>query len=306
MILVALLIPMAAAGAGVAEAQVPTLPRVDSLIAAGDYDAARSSLERWWSAREEFDVPGSDRARAFMLRARLAPDMEVAEPDYLSVVLGYPTSEHAPEALLRLGQGLIATGEAARAAGYLQRLVTDYPGVPQHTPGLLWLARAQTAARSPGAACAAAREGLRDASDPDLVAMLRVEQGAACAVGADQQQVAQGAVEAAPPPAEEQPPVRPRESDPPPGAGAAQEDPQGGYAAQAGAFRYNAGATDLVERLERAGFRPRTVLVPANSLLRVRVGRFASAAEAARLVARLKAEGFDAYVVGDVRQEQEP
>ncbi|NIP81052.1 MAG: hypothetical protein GWM90_18270, partial [Gemmatimonadetes bacterium] len=95
-----------------AHGQVPTLDRVDSLVTAGDYASARSTLERWCSARDEFDVPGSDMARALMLRGQLAPDPESAEPHYLALVLGYPTSDHAPEALLRLGQALLAAGDA--------------------------------------------------------------------------------------------------------------------------------------------------------------------------------------------------
>lgn len=304
-----------ALAAGHASAQVPTLPRVDSLLAAGQYDQARADLDRWWSAREEFDVPGTDRARGLMLRARLAGDIGAAEPDYLAVVLGYPTSEYAPEALLRLGQGLLAAGEPVRAAGYLQRLTTDYPGRPQRTPGLLWLARANTAARRTAAACNAARDGLRAASDADMVAMLRLEEAAACAVGSAADAPA-GRPVATPAPARPAPatpangangadgPVRepaPRES-----AAPADDVADGRYAAQAGAFRYRQGASDLMERLEAAGFEPRTVVVPANGLLRVRVGRLASAQDAARLVARLKGRGFDAYVVGDVRTERTP
>lgn len=289
-------------------AQVPSLPRVDSLLAAGEYDQARSDLERWWSAREEFDVPGSDRARALMLRARLAPDMETAEPDYLAVVLGYPTSEHAPDALLRLGQGLLAAGEPVRAADYLQRLTADYPGRPQRTVGLLWLARAGTAAGRSAAACSAAREGLRAAAgDSDLVAMLHIEEAASCTIGsADAGAVTTPATARPDPPTAGRPRAAEPAASPAPDRPAGAEAADGGYAAQTGAFSQPGGARALAERLRAAGHEPRTVLVPASDLFRVRVGRFASTQEAARLVVRLRSQGFDAYVVGDVRQEREP
>jgi tetratricopeptide (TPR) repeat protein len=254
-------------------AQVPTLDRVDSLVTAGEYERARDILDQWWSARDEFEIPGSDKARALMLRAQLAPDLETAEPDYLAVVLGYPTSPHAPEALLRLGQGLLADGDATRAAAYLERLVADYPGRPQRTPGLLWLARASAEARRYQAACAAARQGLQSTNDPDLRAMLQVEAGAACSVRAE--------------PAEAEPAT-------------------GDYAVQTGAFRYRRSATELMERLQEAGHEPRLVRVPRNDLLRVRVGRFQTAEEAESLVTTLRDQGFDAMVVSDAGDEREP
>lgn len=269
-----------------AAAQVPTLDRVDSLVTAGQYDDARAILDQWWSARDEFDVPGSDKARALMLRAQLAPDPEEAEPDYLAVVLGYPTSPHAPEALLRLGQGLLSTGDATRAAAYLERLVADYPGRPQRTTGLLWLARANTAARRPAAACGAARQGLQSTDDPDLRSMLQVEAGASCGI-------AQSA------PAEE-PAEGPAEEPDTPEAAA------GEFAAQTGAFRYRRSADELIEQLQENGHQPRLVNVLRKDFLRVRIGRFETSEEAERLVDQLRNQGFDAVVVSDADEEIEP
>lgn len=269
-----------------AAGQVPSLDAADSLIVAGDYDDARAIIERWWSARETFDVPGSDRARALVLRARLQPDPATAEADYLAVVLGYPTSTHAPEALLRLGQGLLATGQAARAAGYLRRLAADYPGRPQRTLGMLWLARAESAARRPAAACSAAQEGLADAgSRPDLAAMLRLEAAAACAIG--------GAAPATP---NDETPDRPADT----------PRVEGSYAVQTGAFRYREGADALSARLREAGFQPRAVMVPGSTLLRIRVGRFETAREANALLARIRGAGFDAVIVRDADEESGP
>lgn len=281
-----LLLALLAAPATVA-AQVPTLERVDSLVTAGHYDEARSVLDQWWSARDEFEVPGSDMARALMLRAQLAPDPDAAEPDYLAVVLGYPTSPHAPQALLRLGQGLLATGDATRAAAYLERLVADYPGRPERTTALLWLARANNAARRPGAACAAAQQGLQDTRDPDLRAMLQVEAGASCAVRTE------------PEPAAQPRPQSPETPQPAATRGS------GRFSVQTGAFRYREGADALVERLQDAGHQPRLVRVPDSDLLRVRIGHFSDRQDAERLVTRLRDQGFDAVVVIGADEEQE-
>ena len=292
---------LAAAPAAHAAAQVPTLDRVDSLMTAGNYADARADLDLWWSARTRFDVPGSDRARALMLRAQLSTDAAAAESDYLAVALGHPSSPHAPDALLRLGQALFASGQPERAAGYLQRLAADYPGRPQRTTGLLWLARAQSAVGRHAAACRAAREGALDARQtPDLAAMFRAEESVACSAA----------------PAEDpQPTTTPPATDPPPAAAVdpvsappptRREEPAatGSFAAQTGAFRYQRSVDTLLEKLRDAGYEPRVVRVPRNDLLRVRVGRFATSDEAARVVARLKADGFDAVVVSDADEER--
>ena len=283
-ILAALVIPAGAV------AQVPTLDRVDSLVTAGSYEEARSILDQWWSARDEFDVPGSDMARALMLRAQLAPDPETAEPDYLAVIIGYPTSSHAPEALLRLGQGLLADGDATRAAAYLERLVADYPGRPQRLAALLWLARADNAARRPAAACSAARLGLQDARDPDLRSMLEIEAGASCAVRTE------------PEPRQQQPAPTQRERPESP----RQQAGTGNVSVQAGAFRFPEGAERLMQQLRDAGHQPRLVRVPDSELLRVRVGRFQNDEQAEILIAQLRDQGFDAVVVRDVADERQP
>jgi cell division septation protein DedD len=294
-------------------AQTPTLERVDSLIAAADYETARATIEAWAAARSD-RMTGAQQARGLMLRGQLAASPAEAEPHYLAIVLGYPIAPEAPRALLRLGQGLLMAGEPARAVGYLQRFVADYPGHPDRTMGLLWLARARTAARESAAGCAAARQGLADTRDPDLVAMLRVEEDAACATAAGRQ-AAQAAppTTSAPPPATTPPPTTPPTTPttarPTPGRPATTPPAAAGtgrFSAQVGAFRQQQSVDDIVARLRRAGYEPRVAMIPGSSLTRVRVGRFTTAAEAARMVARLKEGRFDAVVVGDANQERAP
>jgi cell division septation protein DedD len=292
-----------------AGAQASSLERVDSLIVAGDYQAARASLEQWWSGREGARATGAEQARALMLRAQLSSDPTAAEADYLSIVLGYPLSPDAPQALLRLGQGLLAVGEPVRAAGYLQRLVADYPGRPERTLGLLWLARAQHAARQDAAACAAAREGLGDGSDPDVTAMLRAEERVVCG-GAPGAEIARtGApapADAAPARPGDPPAAQPARTPAPRPTAGAQTAPAGRFAVQTGAYRQQESVDDAVFRLRRSGYDPRVVLVPGSTLIRVRVGRFHTAQEAATFMAQLKRNGFDAVVVGDAQQERHP
>jgi cell division septation protein DedD len=297
---------LAAPAAGPAAGQAASLDRAEELVAGAAYDQARALLAQWWDSREATNAPGSERARALMLRARLAPDPVAAEADYLAIVLGYPVSSHAPQALLRLGQGLLAAGQPDRAVGYLRRLVADYPGRPERTVGLLWLARASAAERQFAAACDATRQGLRDAGDPVLAALLRAEESTVCAA-------AGAANVAAAPTSPRQPELAARAAaESPvaaPGADPPAAGPAGGtgrFTVQAGAFRHQPGVDDLAGRLRRAGHQPRVVLVPANDLVRVRVGRFPTHEEAARLLARLRGQGFDAIVVADADRERLP
>jgi TolA-binding protein len=164
-----------------AHAQQLTLASIEELAASGRLTDARTTLDRWHRAN-----PAS--AHALLLEARLAVDAVAAEAAYQAIALSYPTSPHAPEALLRLGQGLVAAAElgtrrvaAARAATYLERLISDYPRSPYRAHGQLWLVRAHTLVGSKDRACTVAREALNaPIADEDLAHMVRVEFSAQC------------------------------------------------------------------------------------------------------------------------------
>ncbi|HEX7050619.1 MAG TPA: SPOR domain-containing protein [Longimicrobiales bacterium] len=261
-----------------ARAQETPVDRAEALVATGKYAEARTLLEQWWKdADGGLHAEPAVRARALLLRARLTPDPDSAADDYLAVILGYPTTPEAAQALLYLGQGLLATGEVSRAIGYLSRLASDYPGNAHRATGFLWLARAQRAAGNPAAACAAANHGLRLASrEPDLLALLRTEKDATCTAAATDTM--------------------------PPATGA--PAPLGPFTVQTGAFREPGGAHALAERLRQAGYEPRLVYIPGSRLLRVRVGRFSDANAAEEQAARLHAAGFAAIVVADAAKER--
>jgi cell division protein FtsN len=71
-----------------------------------------------------------------------------------------------------------------------------------------------------------------------------------------------------------------------------------------GAFRQIAGARETARQLDKAGYTSvRLVTVPSNALVRVRVGKFENLTDASALAAKLKAAGFSAALVYDVRSE---
>lgn len=166
-----------------AHAQDRTLERVQNLIATGRLTEARNTLAQW--EKDNRDPAGTatpdDRARALFLTGVLSSDAKAAEDAFIGVVLSHPYSPVAPEALLRLGQGLHTAGETDRAIAYLERLASDYPSAPQRETAMLWLTRAQLARGDAAAACGTARESLFSTSNENVRTLIELERDRACA-----------------------------------------------------------------------------------------------------------------------------
>jgi len=161
------------------------LVRIESLITMERRDEARTLLATWTATHT--DAPGAHRATAGLLRGRLARSWPEAEEAYLSTVLRYPVTAQAPEALLRLGQGLVtaaSTGRepdaARRAVAYLERLVADYPNYNARPAAYLWLARALHANGQTATACARLRQAPIVAADSTTASLIDAERRAHC------------------------------------------------------------------------------------------------------------------------------
>jgi cell division septation protein DedD len=266
------------------------LQRIDSLVAAGLLNDARGALDQW-QARNPAGSPTRTelRAHALFLRGLLAGDWAAAEEAYLGVSLSYPTSRDAPDALLRLAQGLLAaasTGRTpnatARAIGYLARLKADYPAAGNRAAASLWLARAHRSTGDRAAACAAAQDAERIRTDDETAAEIRTEQSLAC-----NRMSAQASQRVSTP--------LPRG---PTGAGE--------FAVQIAALRSRERAEQLAAQLSRLGFQARVVTTGASPLHRVRVGSLDQIDDARALAQRLRAAGFEAVIVDDVKRERSP
>lgn len=276
LLLVALLVMSAAPAGRLASQETPgrgdaaareipaTLDAVEAALDSGRVEAARSGLDRWF-AEGGGEEAGPEATRARFLRARLAEDAEVAEPDYLEVAVTGDTRYGAP-AGLRLGQLRLARGEPGRAAEALDRLRRDFPGHELVPDAWLWTGRARTAAGEREAACEAFG---RAAEIADRRGRGEVERQARRAL---------------------------RNCDPAAVAGADPDLP--GHGVQIGAFSSRETAELLRERAERDGYTARVVASPGpERLYRVRVGAFAERAEAERLAERLEADGFSTLIV---------
>lgn len=268
-------------------AQDPTLERVHNLAATGRLTEARNTLADWERRHTAANsgATSGDRARALLLRGMLSDDATQAQEAYLAVVLSYPSSEAAPHALLRLGQGLLAAGEPRRAVAYLERLRTDYPGSSARETGWLWLARAQLASGSADAACTTASTGLDLTRAENLRILLELERDRACAP--DAAAAARVNARVTPPRA------------PPPAAAAGMR-----FAVQVAAFRERESAEATAAQLRENGFDARIVATEGSVLFRVRFGFFDDNLTAANEARRVRSAGFNAIVVDDVALER--
>ena len=280
-------------------AQAATLEQAEALVKSGQTAQARATLDAWKQDKSAGARSQASTARATFLSARLAARVQDAEDSYLTVALSHPTSPYAAESLLRLGQARLASGDAKQALVYLQRLSADYPRSELRALGAVWLARAQLAGGRAPAACTtldAARQ--LPNVDAETTALLRNEHTTACGATAAQP-VAEPPVRTAPvsvPAAAPPPTTRPAAS---PTAGS------GSFTIQVAAFRDRAGALSVVRQLERKGVHgARLVRVPNSALIRVRLGRFESAAAAGAQLRKVKAAGFAPMVVADANREQ--
>lgn len=296
------------AAAGSARAQDGTLDRVQNLIATGRLTEARNTLTDW--ERQNRDpaatVSSDDRARALYLNGLLTTDAKAAEDAFLGVVMSYPSSPVAPQALLRLGQSLYSAGETQRAITYLQRLRYDYPASSQRENGMLWLARAQLAMGEAAAACGTARESLLGTTNQNVRTLIELERDKACAQSGGIAEVAPSYAPAAS--------AVPAPAAPPPAASAAAPlpnldiavDPVPGQA-------HRTDAPPPVTTRDSALMHTRTEPTPVSHVepasqgsttatmsgpeYAVQTAAFSERRAAETIVAELRARGFDARIV---------
>ena len=283
LLLLAIAIPLSA--------QERTLERVDSLMAQGRVRDARVVLDEWQRAGEGAGkVSAGQRARGLYLAARLTENAAEAQEKYLNVALSYPTSREAPEALLRLGQALLAAGDGNRAATYFERVIRDYSKAPARAEAYLWLTRAQLVGGNARAACTTAAAARKADLTTELREQIAVEERRACSPASTANTRAAPTITPAP--------ALPPSVNPTPARSSAR------FSVQFAAFREPANAGPVAEQLRRAGFDARVAYVEGSPLARVRIGRFESSEQAHAEANRVRAAGFAGIIVDDVQKEK--
>lgn len=265
------------------------LDPMDDLMADARYAEARELLEDWWEGHEG-QPPRQELARGLWYRALLTVDASLAEMDYRRLVVEFPGSDYAEEALLRLARGAATVGDVAAAHRYLDILVQDYPGSPHRLEARSLRDRLGQAPETP-------------ADAPDA--------GAAAEVTLPDPAVVQDTTVAEDPPAREdtaitrdtvaeaadEPPPEP-EPDPTP-------DP-GNYAVQLGAFSSPDGARAMADQARDEGLEVRVVVVRGSEYFRVRLGAFPSREAAEERAREVEALGFQTVISSDRDREEDP
>jgi hypothetical protein len=246
-----------------------TLARIERLVVAGDRSSGRFLADSLIASLP----PESPRlADALYWRAQSASSAADAERDYLRISVEHPFAARAPDALLALAQLEFARGDRSAARRRFDLLLRDYPS-GKHVPrASLWSGRLALEDRDYVAGCAtlnAARPlvgvgdvELRNQFDYFLAQCDRVPVA---------DTVAAVATPASTAPAARQ------------------------YSVQVAAFNGRRDATSLASRLSERGFDVR--VVGDRAPYRVRVGRYATHADAVAALTRMRAAKVSGIVV---------
>ena len=252
-----------------------SLDRVEELARLGRSDEARALLLEWWEEARDA-ASQRDLQRGLWLRGRLTVEPNLAELDYQRLVVLYPSSPFAPQALLRLAQSAHAHGDGAGAERYVATITRDYPTSPARTEAEAWL---------------------RGAGTPPTPAAGSRSTPAAPVVGRDP--TATAAPAPAPTPTGAGTPVPTTAGRPAAPADAVLE-----WSVQFGAFTDEDRAFALHGELVAAGLAARLVRVAGSGFVHVRIGRFSNRAEASTQLQQVTARGFTAAIVRDDRAEE--
>lgn len=233
--------------------------------------------------------------------ARTAESSADARRDYLRIIVDYPFSPRAEEALLRLGQMEYESGDKSGARRHLERLSNEHPEGATRARGAYWLARVLLDAGEAPAACDLLTEAKTKTKNTDVEFLgqvnyyaqpcARVQAAAAAAAAATADSIARADSVARADSIEKAKPAKKGSAK----RGATKETFKGpAWSAQVAAYSSEADADKLASKLTKRGFDAR---VTAAKPYRVRVGRFRTRAEAAELVQQLRDAKMTAIVV---------
>ncbi len=235
------------------------IDRARTLVESGQSGDARLLLDSLVAGSAA--QPG-DLADALYWRAVLGERAADAERDWKRLILDVPLSPRVPTALLRLGELEMVRGHPAVARTYLERLARDYNEASERPKALLWVVRSYFEERDVPRACTALTT-LRRGGLPDGEIRLQTsELQARCA----------------------------RESK----AQATTATPTGRYSVQIAAYNTRREAEATAERFVARGMEAR--VDGEVKPFRVRIGRYATMAQAEAALADLKKKGQNGFV----------
>lgn len=265
--------------------------------------------------------------QALYWRASLAADAAEAERGYRRVILEYPATPAAGDALINLAQLEMVRGDQEQALMHLHRFEREYPSHDSRARASLWLGRLYFDRKNERRACASLATARIAASPDDMELRNQIDYQTQRCIGVDttspppRSTTAVAAVDAnAPAGASPSPAAAAEPVAPPPTAGSASNAAVpaenhtrpaqpvmttadstshipisvGRYTVQVAAYDTRAAAEELIAKLKARGYTAR--LATTTRPFRVRIGRYGTRADAIAAQQRLKAKGIDAFV----------
>ena len=255
------------APAAPASVMPPAVERARALLEQGAGDQGRALLDSLVGAQRTGSMELAD---ALYWRGVLAERVTEAERDWKRLVIEVPLSPRTADALVRLGELASLRGKTDEAAGYYERVVRDFPSGMARTKSLVWLARTAMERRETVKGCGWWSEVRTAGVSGELRLQVEGMEGA-CTPAAGTPTTAA------------------------PTTAAPTTDGRGGrFSVQLAAYTKKDEADGLVARLVAKGIEARVDGDAAP--FRVRVGRFALRAEAAKRLTELKAQGYDGFI----------
>lgn len=210
------------------------------------------------SLAQEAPPDSPDLAEVLYWRATVAGRLVDAERDWRRIIVEVPLSPRTPEVLLRLGDLAMLRQQPEEARRYLERVVRDFPESPQRVQAMEWLARR--------------------AADERPIARPPATDSASSAT----------------PPTSSAEPTGLRSAEPVVDSANRSVPLAGGFAVQIGAYDTEAEARETVTRMKQRSFDARIDGIAKP--FRVRIGRFATRADAMTLLKQIRAIGINAFV----------
>jgi cell division septation protein DedD len=247
---------------------------VDSVIAATSPDSAAYADALYW-------------------RAALAANSADAERDYKRLVVEYPLSSHAGDALYQLAQLDIARGDRAAATVHLDRFLLENPASEERGRAGLMLVRLSFDQNEPQHACIAQRRALQDVPAAEVELRNQLDYFTPRCANVDTTRAAANAPTTTTPARDStrrdsSATTARRDTAPAPRASKAK------YTLQVAAYGSKADADALAKRLKARGIDVR--VSGTARMFRVRIGHYETRAAAAAAARELKAKKIDAFV----------
>lgn len=228
----------------------------------------------------------NDFADILLARATFASTMVDASADYETIITRFPRTAAAKASLLRLAQRALVSADPATALSLLQRVISEHPDDASVAEAQYWRARALLDARDVTAACAANREAKihADAVHSPLAAAIESQRLVSCGESSR--------IQIAPQPKM----VIPKATSATGVANVTQKDvaPRREYSVQVAAFDVRRDASEMADRLKNKGLDAH--VDGSVKPFRVRIGHYATYADAAKAMRDLKSRKISGFV----------